>query len=319
MVDCSAGASSSHGRIVGSDHYQNNFILIIRKFIMEEGDTHIALFRGKSIRRKLVNDEWFFSIVDIINVLTESSNPRRYWSDLKTKLKEEGFESYDKIVQLKLKSSDNKEYETDCGNTEEIFRIIQSIPSKKAEPFKRWLAKVGYERVKEIENPELAQERMKKLYELKGYSKDWIEKRLRGIAIRQELTDEWKNRGVQKEVEFGILTNEISKATFGKTVEEYKEHKKLKRENLRDHMDDLELIFTMLGEASTTRITKAKDAEGLDENKVAARQGGEVAGNARRELEEKTGESVVTDENFLDVPEKLKRKKKRAVENYEVA
>jgi len=219
---------------------------------MEEGDTHIALFRGKSIRRKLVNDEWFFSIVDIINVLTESSNPRRYWSDLKTKLKEEGFESYDKIVQLKLKSSDNKEYETDCGNTEEIFRIIQSIPSKKAEPFKRWLAKVGYERVKEIENPELAQERMKKLYELKGYSKDWIEKRLRGIAIRQELTDEWKNRGVREEIEFAILTNEISKATFGKTIDEYKKLKKLKRENLRDHMDDLELHLKELEKLSQT-------------------------------------------------------------------
>ena len=160
---------------------------------------------------------------------------------------------------------------------------------------------------------------MKKLYEQKGYSKEWIEKRLRGIAIRQELTDEWKHRGVQEDRDFAILTNEISRATFGKTVEEYKKHKKLKLENLRDHMDDLELIFTMLGEASTTRIAKAKDVQGLDENTVAARQGGEVAGNARKELEEKTGESVLTEENFLDVPEKVKRKKKRAVENYEVA
>jgi len=207
-------------------------------------------------------------------------------------------------------SGDGKEYETDCADTEGIFRIIQSIPSKKAEPFKRWLAKVGYERVQEIENPELAQERMKKLYELKGYSKEWIEKRLRGIAIRQELTDEWKNRGVQREIEFAILTNEISKATFGKTVEEYKEFKKLKRENLRDHMDDLELIFTMLGEAATTKIAKVKDVEGLEENRIAARQGGEVAGNARKELEEKTCESVLVEDNFLDVPEKLKKKRK---------
>src|SRR3989339_1005906 len=284
----------------------------------KESETHIAIFNGKAIRRKLVKDKWFFSIIDIIGVLTDSTIPKRYWSDLKIKLKEEGFESYDKIVQLKLKSGDGKEYETDVADTEGIFRIIQSIPSKKAEPFKRWLAKVGYERVQEIENPELAQERMKLLYEQKGYSKEWIEKRLRGIAIRQELTDEWKQREIKEEKEFAILTNEISKAAFGKTVEEYKELKKLKRENLRDHMDDLELIFTMLGEAATTKITKVKDAVGLEENKVAARQGGEVAGNARKELEEKTGESVVSEENFLDVPEKIKRKRKRLIEQINV-
>ena len=277
---------------------------------MEKEDTHIAIFNGKTIRRKIIGDKWFFSIIDIIGVLTESTIPRRYWSDLKIKLKEEGFESYDKIVQLKLKSGDGKEYETDCADTEGIFRIIQSVPSKKAEPFKRWLAKVGYERVQEIENPELAQERMKNLYEQKGYSKDWIEKRLRGIAIRQELTDEWKNRKIKEEKEFAILTNEISKATFGKTVEEYKNFKKLKRENLRDHMDDLELIFSMLGEAATTRIAKTKDAQGFVENKIAAGQGGEVAGNARKELELKTGESVVSNENFLDLTEKLKKKRK---------
>jgi len=281
----------------------------------EEYDTHIAIFNGKSIRRKLINGEWFFSVVDVVEVLTDSDNPRNYWNMLKSREKESsGIELYTFCVQLKLKSSDNKEYETDCADTEGIFRIIQSIPSKKAEPFKRWLARVGYERVKEIENPELAQERMKKLYEEKGYSKEWIEKRLRGIAIRQELTDEWKQREIREEKEFAILTNEISKAAFGKTVEEYKELKKLKRENLRDHMDDLELIFTMLGEAATTKITKVKDAVGLEENKVAARQGGEVAGNARKELEEKTGESVVSEENFLDVPEKIKRKRKRLIE-----
>ena len=281
----------------------------------DSDETHIAIFNGKSIRRKLIGDKWFFSIIDIVGVLTDSTIPRRYWADLKTKLEEEGFEAYDKIVQLKLLSEDEKLRETDCADSEGIFRIIQSIPSKKAEPFKRWLAKVGYERVQEIENPELAQERMKRLYELKGYSKDWIEKRLRGIAIRQELTDEWKNRGVKEEVEFAILTNEISKATFGKTVEEYKKLKKLKRENLRDHMDDLELIFTMLGEASTTRIAKSKDVEGLEENKTVARQGGEVAGNARKELESKTGESIITNENFLDIPEKIKKKRKKLLEH----
>jgi len=280
----------------------------------EKAETHIAIFNGKTIRRSLIENKWFFSVVDVIGVLTDSPRPRKYWSDLKIKLKEEGSELSDKIGQLKLKSGDGKEYETDCADTEAIFRIIQSIPSKRAEPFKRWLARVGYERIQEIENPELAQERMKKLYELKGYSKEWIEKRLRGIAIRQELTDEWKNRGIKEEIEFAILTNEISKATFDKTVEEYKKFKKLKRENLRDHMDDLELIFTMLGEAATTKIAKTKDVEGLKENKTAARQGGEVAGNARRELEEKTGESVLSEDNFLDAPEKLKKKRKKILE-----
>jgi len=277
----------------------------------EDNNTHIAIFNGKSIRRKLVDNKWFFSIVDIVGVLTDSLDPNDYWYRLKLREKESsGIELSTFCRELKLIAEDGKLRETDCADTEGIFRIIQSIPSKKAEPFKRWLAKVGYERVKEIENPELAQERMKTLYELKGYSKDWIEKRLRGIAIRQELTDEWKQRGVEEDKEFAILTNEISKAAFGKTVEEYKEFKKLKRENLRDHMDDLELIFSMLGEASTTRIAKAKDVQGLEENKTAARQGGEVAGNARKELESKTGESVLSEDNFLKVPEKVKKKRK---------
>jgi DNA-damage-inducible protein D len=284
-----------------------------------ESDTHIAVFHGKNIRRKLVNNKWFFSIIDIAGALTDSEDPRTYWKVLKHRLKEEGSEVVTFCNQLKLISSDGKEYETDCADTEGIFRIIQSIPSKKAEPFKRWFARVGYERIQEIEDPERAQERMKLLYEQKGYSKEWIEKRLRGIAIRQGLTDEWKNRGIQKEVDFAILTNEISKATFGKTVEEYKKLKKLERENLRDHMDDLELIFTMLGEASTTAIAKSKDVQGLDENKVAAKQGGEVAGNARKELESKTGENVVSEENFLDMPEKLKKKRKKLLEQVNVA
>lgn len=277
----------------------------------DSSETHIAIFNGKSIRRKLVNNEWFFSVVDIVGVLSESDDPRNYWKVLKHRLNEEGSKVVTFCNQLKLKSGDGKEYETDCADTEGIFRIIQSIPSKKAEPFKRWLAKVGYDRIKEIENPELAQERMKQLYEQKGYSRDWIEKRLRGIAIRQELTDEWKNRGIKEEIEFAILTNEISKATFGKTVEEYKELKKLKRENLRDHMDDLELIFAMLGEASTTKIAKSKNAQGFFENKISAIQGGEIAGKARKELEEKSGGSILSEENFLDIPEKLKKKRKK--------
>jgi hypothetical protein len=285
----------------------------------EVDNTHIAIFNKKTIRRKLVGDKWFFSVIDIASALTESENARNYWSMLKLREKESSkIELSTNCVQLKLLSSDGKEYETDCADTEGIFRIVQSIPSKKAEPFKRWLAKVGYERVQEIENPELAQERMKSLYEQKGYSKEWIEKRLRGIAIRQELTDEWKNRGVQKEIEFAILTNEITKATFGKTVEEYKELKKLNKENLRDHMDDLELIFTMLGEASTTRIAKTKDVQGFQENKIAAKQGGEVAGNARKELEDKTGESILLKENYLDTPEKLKKKRKKMIESFNI-
>ncbi len=277
----------------------------------EDKKVHIAVFGGKKIRRKLVDDKWYFSIIDIVEVLTDSTIPKRYWSDLKIRLKEEGFESYDKIVQLKLIAEDGKSRETDCADTETIFRIIQSIPSKKAEPFKRWLAKVGYERIQEIENPELAQERMKKLYELKGYSKDWIDKRLRGIAIRQNLTDEWKNRDIQKEIEFAILTNEISQATFGKTVEEYKKFKRLKRENLRDHMNELELIFGMLGEKVTTEITVNKNVQGFDECAVAARQGGEVAGNARKEAEEKIGRPIVSEDNFLSIPERKKKKKRK--------
>ncbi|HLC84486.1 MAG TPA: phage antirepressor protein, partial [Candidatus Nanoarchaeia archaeon] len=211
-----------------------------------------------------------------------------------------------KCNQLKLLASDGKYYLTDCANTEILFRIIQSIPSKNAEPFKLWLAKVGYERIQEIENPELAQERMKLLYEQKGYSKDWIEKRLRGIAIRQELTGEWKQRGVNEQVEFAILTNEISKATFGKTVDEYKTHKNLKKENLRDHMNDWELIFTMLGEKATTDITKTRDAQGFDSCKQSAQRGGQIAKNARNELERETGESIISKDNFLTFDEKRK-------------
>ncbi|MBI2656483.1 Bro-N domain-containing protein [Candidatus Woesearchaeota archaeon] len=275
---------------------------------MTEHEKALVVFQGKQIRRTWDNNEWWFSVVDIVGVLSESQDARNYWKVLKHRLKEEGSEVVTKCNQLKLASSDGKYYETDCANTESIFRIIQSIPSKKAEPFKRWLAKVGYERVQEIENPELAQKRMKEIYKQKGYSDDWIEKRVRGIAIRDELTDEWKKRGVETDTEYSILTSEISKATFGLTPNEYQQLKGLKKENLRDHMNDLELIFTMLGEASTTRIARNKDAEGFGQNKAAAKEGGLVAGVARKELEKRSGQKVTSPENYLEETESKKRK-----------
>ncbi len=279
----------------------------MNKYIKMGSENTLVVFQGKRIRRAWHNDEWWFSVVDIVEVLTSSSIPKRYWSDLKIKLKEEGFEVYDIIVQLKLPAPDGKLRLTDCANTKNMFRIIQSIPSKKAEPFKQWLAKVGYDRVQEIENPELAQKRMKELYKSKGYSDGWIEKRVRGIAIRDELTDEWKKRGVLEERDYAILTAEISKAAFGMTPGEYKKFKGLKKENLRDHMNDLEMIFNMLGEASTTKIARSKDALGFNENKDTAKEGGTVAGVARNELEKRSGEKVVSSNNYLEEPEKTKR------------
>jgi DNA-damage-inducible protein D len=271
-------------------------------------ESQIAVFRGKEIRKTIQNDEWWFSIVDVIGVLTGSERPRKYWGDLKKKLLEEGYDKLsEKIGQLKMQSADGKFYDTDCANTETMFRIIQSIPSPKAEPFKRWLAKVGYERVQEIEDPELGTKRTRALYKAKGYSDDWIEKRMRGIAIREELTDEWKKRKVKEEQEYAILTAEIAKAAFGVTPEEHKNLKGLKRQNLRDHMTDLELIFSMLGEAATTEITRVDDAQGFEENKQAARKGGEVAGTARKDLEKKTGKRVVSSENYLAAPQKAKK------------
>src|SRR3990167_8352814 len=241
----------------------------------------LVVFEGKQIRRTWFNEEWWFSVVDVISVLTEQVDfqiARKYWNKLSQRLREEGSEVVTNCHQLKLPAEDGKLRETDCANTEVLFRIIQSIPSKKAEPFKLWLAQVGYERVEEIQNPELAQARMKELYKEKGYSDEWIEKRVRGIAVRDELTDEWKKRGVESDREYSILTAEISKATFGITPNEYSKLKGLKKENLRDHMDDLELIFTMLGEASTTRITRNKDTKNFTEHKEAAIEGWEVAG-----------------------------------------
>lgn len=271
----------------------------------------LVVFQDKKIRRIIIDDIWFFAVVDVILALTDSAKPRDYWYRMKKREKDSSeFELSTLCRQLKLEAADGKKYATDCANTEGIFRIIQSIPSPKAEPFKRWLAKVGYERVQEIEDPELATKRTRELYQAKGYSDAWIEKRMRGIAVRAELTEEWKNREVGESREYAILTAEISKAAFGVTPAEYKQLKGLDRENLRDHMGDLELIFSMLGEAATTEITKAHDAQGFDENRDAAHKGGKVAGDARQQLEEKSGRKVVSNDNFLEITEKQKRLRK---------
>ena len=247
----------------------------------------IVVFQNNKIRKIWHDDEWYFSVIDIVKALTESPTPRQYWG----KIKDRAFKSLELSpiwVRLKLPAEDSKMRVTDCVNTESAFRLIQSIPSRKAEPFKRWLAKVGYERVQEIENPELAQMRMKEIYEQKGYSKSWIDKRLRGIAVRQDLTDEWKKRGVTDPNDYAILTAEISKASFGMTPFEYKKLKRLKNQNLRDHMTDLELIFSMLGEVSTGEIERTQEPESFDEHKQVSTDGGTIARNARLELEQKT-------------------------------
>ena len=283
-----------------------------------EQNNALAVFEGKQIRKLWHDNEWWFSVVDIVGILTNSEDPRNYWKVLKHRLNEEGSEVVTKCNQLKLLASDGKYYETDCMNTEKAFRLIQSIPSPKAEPMKLWLAKVGYERVKEIQNPEIAMQRMRDIYKAKGYSDEWIEKRVRGIAIRDELTDEWKKRGVQAERDFAILTAEISKATFGMSPSEYKDFKGLKQENLRDHMNDLELIFNMLGERVTTEITRSKDAKEFDECSSAAKEGGEVAGNARKDAEKKIGHSIVSGENYLSESEgrkRLDRQKKKLLKS----
>ena len=274
----------------------------------------LVVFQGKGIRRIWHEGEWYFSIVDIVAALTESPTPRQYWGKVKDR-EFTGLELSPIWVQLKLEAQDGKMRLTDCANTKSLFRIIQSIPSKKAEPFKQWLAQVGYERVEEIQNPELAQKRMKELYRAKGYSDDWIEKRTRGIAIRDELTEEWQNRGVGNPKEYAILTAEISKATFGMTPSEYRRLKGLKKENLRDHMDDLELIFSMLGERVTTEITRHKNSQGYPECEDDAKEGGQVAGNARKDAESKIGKSIVSEDNYLQEPEKTKKlsKKKKQI------
>ncbi len=263
--------------------------------------SHIKLFEGNQVRSIWNEQEqkWYFSVVDVIAVLTGTANPNRYWSDLKIKLKNEGNESYDFLVRLKLTATDGKSRLTDVADSRQLLRIIQSIPSPKAEPFKLWLAQVGAERLEEIENPELATQRSRELYKAKGYPDAWIEKRMRSIAIREELTDEWKNHDVASERDYAILTAEISRATFGVTPAEYKKIKNLKTQNLRDHMTDLELIFSMLGEASTTEIVRTQNPRGFAENKTAARQGGQIAGDARHALEQKTGVKVLSRKNSL--------------------
>src|SRR3989338_5604383 len=280
--------------------------------MVEEAQKGLIVFQDRKIRRLWYNNGWFYSVVDIVEVLKDSPTPRQYWG----KVKDREFIQLELSpiwVQLKLKAADGKYYNTDCVNTKNAFRLIQSIPSKKTEPFKQWLAQLAKERIEEIENPELAQDRVKEYYELKGYPKEWIDKRLKGIAIRQELTDEWKNRGVEEQKDFAILTNEISKATFGKTVKEYKQFKGLQKsnQNLRDHMTDWELILNMVGEKATTDITIAKDAKDLLHLKQTAKEGGDIAKNTRRELEQKIGKSILSKENYLY----LEKKKKKELES----
>lgn len=272
---------------------------------------NIKLFEDKKVRSEWNEQEekWYFAIVDIIAILTGSDNPQVYWRVLKKRLLGEGNETVTNCNALKMQAADGKMRLTDVADTKQLLRLIQSIPSPKAETFKLWLAQVGSDRLDEIENPELATQRTRELYKLKGYPDDWIEKRMRSISIREELTEEWKNRGVKEQIEYAILTAEISKATFGLTPSEYKKVKGLKSQNLRDHMTDLELIFSMLGEASTTEIVKEKNPVGFVENKKAANQGGKIAGDARKALEIQSGKKIVSSENFLPESKKNKRLK----------
>ena len=274
--------------------------------------TKIVVFKGRQVRKTIHNNEWWFVINDVIESLTDSNDPAQYFKRLKqrdeelAKLTDKGGVQFVPPLMLEVKTTGGKQ-KMYCWNTEGIFRLIQSIPSPKAEPFKRWLAKVGYERIQEIENPELATKRTRVLYKLKGYSDDWIEKRMRGIAIREELTDEWQKRGATEDKEYEILTAEISKAAFGITPSEYRKLKGLKRENLRDHMDDFELIFTMLGERSTTEIHRNEDSQGVKKLKADAQAGGKIAGNARKALEKRLKRPIVSGHNYLREKESQKR------------
>ncbi len=271
--------------------------------------TKIAIFRKKEIRKIIYKNEWWFVITDVILALTDSVQPDGYIKDMRRRDPElaKGWGQIATPLSIETVGGLQK---INCANTENIFRIIQSISSPKAEPFKRWLAKVGYERIKEIEDPELATKRTRMLYKAKGYDEIWIEKRMRGIVVRETLTDEWKNRGIKEDREYAILTAEISKATFGMTPSQYKKFKSLKRENLRDHMDDLELIFSMLGEAATTEIAKNKDTQGFVENKKVAKAGGEVSKKARLDLEKKSGKKISKKGNYLKEAQSIKRLKK---------
>jgi len=279
---------------------------------MTKKDNAVVLFNEKQVRRIWDEDKelWYFSVIDVIEVLTESTIPKRYWSDLKKKLQLEGSEVYEKIVPLKLLAPDGKKYATDCFTAEDLLRLIQSIPSPKAEPFKLWLAKVGYERMEEMEDPELSIDRAMQNYLKKGYSKDWINQRLKTIEVRKELTDEWNERGVKEGMEFAILTDEITKAWSGKSVKQYKKFKELKKQNLRDNMTNLELILNMLAEASTTEISKKVQPKTFEENKSVAKKGGETAGAARKDIESKTGESILSSKNAKDLQGKKVKKLK---------
>jgi prophage antirepressor-like protein len=271
----------------------------------------LIVFQDKEVRRAWYNEEWYYSLVDIVAVLSESKNPTDYLKKIRQRNDELKTYIGTNCPYVEMQTSLGKNRKNLAGNTKDVFRLIQSIPSKKAEPFKRWLAQVGKERLDEIENPELAQERMKEIYEQKGYPKDWIDKRLRGIAIRQSLTDEWQERGIKEHRDYAILTAEISKATFGMTPAEYKSFKNLPKKskiNLRDNMDDLELIFTMLGERVTTEISKKEKPDTFDKNKNVAKRGGKVAGNARKDTEKELGRSVISDKNSLDINDELKLK-----------
>jgi hypothetical protein len=271
-------------------------------------NTKIKIFEQKQIRSTWDDNEekWYFSVIDIISILTESDRPRKYWNDLKTKLKQEGSQLSEKIGQLKMKSSDGKFYQTDVADTEQIFRLIQSIPSSKAEPFKLWIAKVAKERIDEIDDPERGIDRILETYQKKGYSNEWINQRVKSIEVRKELTDEWDNRGVKKGKEYAILTDEITKSWSGLTVKEYKNHKDLKNESLRDNMTNLELVLNMLAEATTTEISKEIKPKTLLENRKIAKQGGTIAGNTRKEIEAKTGKAIVTKLNAKVVLNKKK-------------
>lgn len=272
-------------------------------------ETAIKLFNDRKIRTHWSEeqDKWYFSIVDVIEVLTENERPRKYWSDLKSKLKKEGSELSEKIGQLKLSAEDGKLRLTDVADTEQLFRLIQSIPSPKAEPFKLWLAQVARERIDEIEDPEIGIDRLMETYLRKGYSTLWINQRLKSIEIRKELTDEWDDRGVKKGQEYAILTDEISKAWSGFTTKQYKNHKNLKKENLRDHMTNLELVLNMLAEATTTEISKEKNPETFEDSREIAKQGGTIAGNTRKEIEDKTGKKVVSKLNAKPIEPNKKR------------
>lgn len=271
-------------------------------------ETAIKIFEQKQIRSIWSDEEekWFFSIVDVVGVLSESENPNNYWKVLKNRLKKEGSQLVTDCNQLKMESKDGKFYKTDVADTEQLFRLIQSVPSKKAEPFKLWLAQVGRERIDEIEDPELGFDRLMETYLKKGYSKEWVNQRLKSIEVRKDLTNEWDKRGVKKGQEYAILTDEITKAWSGLSVKEYKNHKNLKKENLRDNMSNLELVLNMLAEATTTEISKEKKPENFAENKKIANQGGTIAGNTRKEIEEKTGKKVVNKLNSIDYLENKK-------------